>query len=346
LFCSSKGLVKTLPLLCTEFAVKALPMQRPVDVIAGVRIPIPITSRDHDEKFALWGTFDPQREPEVFFVAKRNRIPMLTWHAGRELHQPYFGGGRHYLIEIASPHFPLGTSRWVNALVSQPNIEVVKIVLADELMHHLDQMFDLLYHASGPRGIRDPSDTPDAIEPKPDQGLTLFMVTSYRTSGLLDLNKRLALVIEPACQKAEPIQATRAGNLGAGLGLPTLRGPGSGSAPEAALPMPPALTATACKSLPLSRSAPSASRGKRRASILGTFCPPKHPLEMSPHQGAARNKGNCSCCALLLLLLRDMLRTFPVDPVRNGKPPPTAHRVHNDGMIMAGSVGVILLPPL
>src|SRR4051794_12230846 len=49
-------------------------------------------------------------------------------------------------------------------------------------------MRDLGDHAAGRRRVRHLGDTPEAIEPKPDQGFTLAMVTPDRAADLFDFD--------------------------------------------------------------------------------------------------------------------------------------------------------------
>src|SRR4029077_5959800 len=67
-----------LGLLLAEFAAEALRVKGAVAVIAVVRIPASIGTRDHDVNVALLRTPDPQREPQIGAFADGHRIAMLT----------------------------------------------------------------------------------------------------------------------------------------------------------------------------------------------------------------------------------------------------------------------------
>src|SRR5262249_56576699 len=56
------------------------------------------------------------------------------------------------------------------------------------LLHHLDEVLHLDQHAARCRGVRHLGNTADTIEPEPDQGLALGVMTADRAAGLLDLD--------------------------------------------------------------------------------------------------------------------------------------------------------------
>jgi hypothetical protein len=121
-------------------SAEALPVQRTVEVITCVNVPIPIASWHHDEKLALPGTANPQRRPEIGAFADRHRVSMFTGN-WLEFHQANLRGGQTalaHLIKKAAPHCQLVRRgrRRVNGLIPQPSLKRLEIVLADELLHY------------------------------------------------------------------------------------------------------------------------------------------------------------------------------------------------------------------
>src|ERR1700730_212760 len=107
-------------------------VQRAVAVIARVRVPPAIAARDHDEKFALRGTPNPQRQPKVGVFADRHRVPMFTRNWSK-LHKADLGGGRaalSHLLESIAPHcqFVRTEARGVKPLMLEPALERAQIV--------------------------------------------------------------------------------------------------------------------------------------------------------------------------------------------------------------------------
>src|ERR1700674_756292 len=67
-------------------------MLRAVEMITVVNVPCPIAPRHHHEKFALRGTLDPQRQPEIGAFAEYDHVPMFTvgnWLGGASSAQPW-----------------------------------------------------------------------------------------------------------------------------------------------------------------------------------------------------------------------------------------------------------------
>src|SRR6202048_1830092 len=116
---------------------EAFHVQRSVEVIARVRVPPAIAARDHDEKFALRGTPNPQRQPKVGVFADPPRVPMFTRNWSK-LHKADLGGGRaalSHLLESIAPHcqFVRTELRGVKPLILEPALERAQIVFTDEI---------------------------------------------------------------------------------------------------------------------------------------------------------------------------------------------------------------------
>jgi len=99
----------------------ALHVQGTVEVVTGVRVPVSIAERSHDEKLPLSRSPNPHRQPEVGTLPDRHRVPMLTGYR-LEFHQPDFGVGRTALprlLEEAPPHrqLPWRRRRRVDGLI-------------------------------------------------------------------------------------------------------------------------------------------------------------------------------------------------------------------------------------
>jgi hypothetical protein len=59
--CQGLSLLRRTHLLIVE----GLRVKRAVEVVTCVRVPTVIAARHHNEKFALWGSPDPQRQPQI-----------------------------------------------------------------------------------------------------------------------------------------------------------------------------------------------------------------------------------------------------------------------------------------
>lgn len=68
-----------------ELMAETLHVERAVEMITRVRVPLPIAARHHDKEFALPGPPDPQRQPEFGAVAECHCVPVFTWNRS-ELH--------------------------------------------------------------------------------------------------------------------------------------------------------------------------------------------------------------------------------------------------------------------
>jgi hypothetical protein len=88
---SPERICQWLALLLREFAAEALRVKGAVAVIAVVRIPASIGTRDHDVNIALLRTPDPQREPQIGAFANGHRISTLARRHRPELHPPDLG---------------------------------------------------------------------------------------------------------------------------------------------------------------------------------------------------------------------------------------------------------------
>src|SRR5439155_14141893 len=94
-------------------------------------------------ELALRRTPNPQSQPEITALPDSYRVPVFSW-CRSELHLPDFGDRRTALlrlVEKAPPRLQLfRRSRRANALVPQPSLERLDIVLADERLHYIPPM--------------------------------------------------------------------------------------------------------------------------------------------------------------------------------------------------------------
>jgi hypothetical protein len=116
-----------------------LQVERAVEVVACVNVPVSIAPWNHDEELALARTPRPQRQPQVGTFPDRNGVTVLARY-WPQLHQADFRSGRamfHAFIEDASllRQFLRRNRCRVNGLILQPPLECLEIVFADELNH-------------------------------------------------------------------------------------------------------------------------------------------------------------------------------------------------------------------